>query len=90
LQGETPITALALGALVDYPAVEPSEIKVPTLWVVGSEDEDAAANAKAYEGKLAGTQVTLKVVNGATYTDCFVKTTEILDIVKPFLSIPPA
>lgn len=58
-------------ALDAYPALEPAEIKAPTLWVVGASDTTAAENMKTYEGKLAGTKVTLKQLAGATYTDTF-------------------
>jgi pimeloyl-ACP methyl ester carboxylesterase len=86
LAGDTPITALALGALVDYPQLDPAEIKVPTLWVVGSEDAALAANAREYESRLAGTPVTLKIRNGESYTDCFAKSTEMLATIEPFLA----
>lgn len=67
------VSAMALGAMLDYPPLEPAEIKVPTLWLIGAADTSAMENVKAYEGKLAGTKVTLKTISGATYTDTFGK-----------------
>lgn len=78
--------AVALGALVDYPPLEPSEIKVPTLWVVGANDEAAMANAKEYEGKLEGTQVKLATLEGISYSDSFAKPDPVLAKVDPFLA----
>lgn len=85
LNGDTPITALAVGALVDYPPLEPSAIKAPALWIVGADDGTALPNAKEYGDKLKGTQVKLKILEGASYTDCFVHVDEVIGVAKPFL-----
>lgn len=82
-------SAIALGALVDYPPLEPAEIKVPTLWLVGAADETGLGNAKKYEGKLAGTKVTLKQVSGLSYSDSFARIDPILAEVEPFLAANP-
>lgn len=78
------VTASALAALLEYPPLEPSEIKTPTLWVVGA-DDSAMENAKEYEGKLDGTMVTLKVLSSTNYSDSFVKIDQVLEEVTPFL-----
>ncbi len=79
------VSALALGALADYPALEPSAITVPTLWMMGAADTSAMESVKAYEGKLAGTKVTLKLLNGATYSDSFGRPDLSLAEAVPFL-----
>jgi pimeloyl-ACP methyl ester carboxylesterase len=85
------ISAIALGALVEYPPLEPAEIEAPTLWLVGAADETAVENAKEYEGKLAGTKVTLKQLSGLSYSDSFAKSEPVLVEVEPFLaSVSPA
>lgn len=78
------VSALSLGALLDYPDLEPSAIKAPTLWVVGA-DDSAMENAKAYEEKLAGTNVSLKVLSSVNYSDSFVKIDQVLPEVEAFL-----
>ncbi|MCA1585872.1 MAG: alpha/beta hydrolase [Acidobacteria bacterium] len=80
------VSALALGALVDYPPLEPAEIKAPTLWVVGTGDAAAMENVKEYNGKLEGTAVTLAQVDGLSYSDSFAKIDPILAKVEPFLA----
>ena len=57
------------GALLEYPPVEPAELKVPTLWVVATGDTDAMASVKTYEPKLAGTKVTLATIDGPTHSE---------------------
>jgi pimeloyl-ACP methyl ester carboxylesterase len=79
-------SAIALGSLVDYPPLEPSELKAPTLWVVGSEDATAKENVKEYEGKLNGTSVTLATLDGISYSDSFAKIEPVLAEVDPFLA----
>jgi pimeloyl-ACP methyl ester carboxylesterase len=82
-------SAMALGALVDYPPLEPAEIKAPTLWLIGAADASGLENAKQYEGKLAGTKVTLKQVSGLSYSDSFARIDPILAEVEPFLAANP-
>jgi pimeloyl-ACP methyl ester carboxylesterase len=80
------VSALALGALTDYPPLEPSEVKVPTLWLVGNADAAAMENVKEYQGKLAGTKVTLAQIDGLSYSDSFAKVEPVLAKVEPFLA----
>ena len=56
-----------LGAMLDYPAVEPSQMKCPTLWLSGSLNESAMESLRAYEGKLAGTKVKSIVIDGLNH-----------------------
>ena len=60
-----------LAAMLDYPPVEPSHMRSPTLWVVGTANEGAYASAKAYQPKLAGTKVTLMLADGLTHPQEF-------------------
>jgi pimeloyl-ACP methyl ester carboxylesterase len=78
-------TVLSIGALVDYPPLEPAEIKVPTLWVVGELDATTMENVKAYEEKLAGTPVTLQRIGSGGYSDTFFRVDAVLAVVEPFL-----
>jgi pimeloyl-ACP methyl ester carboxylesterase len=79
------VSAMSLGAMLDYPPLEPAAITVPTLWLVGAADTSAMENAKAYEGKLAGSKVTFKSLSGASYTDSFAKSDVPLAEALPFL-----
>jgi len=79
------VTVLTLTAMLDYPPVEPDGIKVPTLWAVGA-DDSAMENVKQYEGKLANTRVTLKVMSSLNYSDSFIKLDTVMTEVEPFLT----
>jgi pimeloyl-ACP methyl ester carboxylesterase len=82
-EGGIATNVLMLGALLDYPPLEPADIKVPTLWAVGS-DDSAMENVKEYEAKLKGTQVTSKVLSSVNYSDSFVKMDQVLTEIEPF------
>jgi pimeloyl-ACP methyl ester carboxylesterase len=55
---------LFVRAMLSYPPVEPTDMRCPTLWLVGSRNEFAMESVAAYRDKLAGTMVTLVVVDG--------------------------
>jgi len=80
------LSAIALGALLDYPPVQPADIKAPTLWLVGAADASGMENVKQFEGKLAGTKVTFKPLAGLSYTDSFARIDPVLAEVEPFLA----
>lgn len=66
-----------LAAILDYPPIEPSQMRSPTLWVVGTANEGAYASAKAYQPKLAGTKVTLTVFESLTHPQEFTRIDEV-------------
>lgn len=80
------LSAVALGALADYPPVQPADIKVPTLWLIGAADASGMENVKQFEGKLAGTKVTFKPLSGLSYSDSFSRIDPVLAEVEPFLA----
>jgi pimeloyl-ACP methyl ester carboxylesterase len=80
------LSAIALGALLDYPPVQPADIKAPTLWLVGAADASGMENVKQFEGKLGGTKVTFKPLAGLSYTDTFARIDPVLAEAEPFLA----
>jgi pimeloyl-ACP methyl ester carboxylesterase len=80
------LTAVQLGAMLDYPPVAPADIKVPTLWLIGAADASGMENVKQFEGKLGGTKVTFKQLSGLSYTDSFARIDPVLAEAEPFLA----
>jgi pimeloyl-ACP methyl ester carboxylesterase len=80
------LSAIQLGALADYPPVQPADFKVPTLWLVGAADASGMENVKQFEGKLTGTKVTFKQLSGLSYSDSFARIDPVLAEVEPFLA----
>jgi pimeloyl-ACP methyl ester carboxylesterase len=63
----SPVTAAWIGALLDYPAVEPGEMRSPTLWLVGTSNATAMESVRKYETALSGTRVQLTKLEGLTH-----------------------
>lgn len=68
---KTPDPPVWITAMIGYPRVEPADMRCPTLWLVGTNNENAYASAKEYESKLAGTRVTLFTVKGLNHPQEF-------------------
>jgi pimeloyl-ACP methyl ester carboxylesterase len=83
MEGGLPVMVAKMGALMEYPPVEPSEMKVPTLWLVGTDNPDAMAQIKAYDGKL-GTNVTVKTLDGLNHSMEFYKVDAVLPVMLEF------
>ena len=66
-----PSVPVWLTALIGYPPVEPSQMKCPTLWVVGTNNEGAYASTKQYQATLPATKVTLAVFDGLNHPQEF-------------------
>lgn len=54
-------------AMLGWPLLEPADFRCPTLWVVGSEDEQAVENALRYRDSLEGTRVQLHILDGLNH-----------------------
>ena len=54
-------------AMLSYPDVAPAEMRCPTLWLVGSNNLGAMESVAHYRDKLAGTGVTLEVIEGLNH-----------------------
>ena len=62
-----PVSLAWLGAMLDYPPVEPSDMPCPTLWLVGTSNQAAMPSVAAYKPKLGGTRVSLALLEGLTH-----------------------
>jgi len=62
-------TVAQLRAIVEWPDVEPRDLRCPTLWMVGTRNETAMQSVEAYSGLLHGTPVTLQLAPGLTHED---------------------
>jgi hypothetical protein len=81
-KGTIPLTVAQLSAIVDWPAVEPVDVCCPTLWVVGSANENAMPNVQEYQERLPGTNVTLHVLPRLTHAE---ELTRVDDVLLPML-----
>ena len=72
-----PVAAAWMGALLEYPPVQPADMRCPTLWVVGTANQAAFDSARTYRGSLAGTKVTLELVDGLTHAQELTRVDEV-------------
>ena len=72
-------------ALLDWPTVEPSDLRCPTLWLAGSEDAPVMASVRAYAQALAGTPVQLQVLEGLDHGQVFDEIERVLPILLEFM-----
>ncbi len=75
-----------LSALLEWPPVEPTEVRCPTLWVVGTANSAAMQGIKHYEGKLDGTPVQVILVEGLTHAEELENVDQVLPALLKFMS----
>lgn len=78
-QMNIPVTLTWLLAMLDWGDNEPADLRCPTLWLSGSENENAIASMKEYEDRLEGTGVKVHIVEGIDHVGEF----EEIDLVFP-------
>jgi pimeloyl-ACP methyl ester carboxylesterase len=76
-----PVTLAWLTAMLDWGDNQPADLRCPTLWLSGSENENAIVSMKAYENKLEGTGVKVQVIEGIDHIGEF----EEIDLVFPIM-----
>jgi pimeloyl-ACP methyl ester carboxylesterase len=83
--GGIPVTIDLLGALVEWPPVEPKELRCPTLWLVGTENDHAMTSVNEYRDRLEGTKVVLQLVPGLTHADELTRVEDVLPAIRRFI-----
>jgi pimeloyl-ACP methyl ester carboxylesterase len=78
-------TVAQLSALCDWPGLEPRDLRCPTLWVVGTANDNAMASVKNYQQQLIGTTVTLHLLAGLTHEDELARIDDVLAPMRDFM-----
>jgi pimeloyl-ACP methyl ester carboxylesterase len=73
-----------LSAMLDWGALEPSDLHCPTLWLVGSANETAMASVKAYEQTLPGTPVQVAIIEGLDHSGELTAIDKVLPVMTAF------
>lgn len=60
-------------AMLEWPSIEPAEVRCPALWLVGSEDQPAMDSAREYEGSLKGSSVQLYIADGLDHQQALIE-----------------
>lgn len=60
-----------LCAMLDWGAIGPSDLRCPTLWLVGSENQPTIASIREYEAELKSSKVQVEVIEGLNHIEEF-------------------
>jgi pimeloyl-ACP methyl ester carboxylesterase len=85
-RGRVALDLAWLSAMLEWPPVEPGELRCRTLWLVGTANAGAMESVRALERTLAKTRVTLETLPGFTHPDEIMKIDEVLPRLEKFMS----
>lgn len=71
-------------AMLDWPSIQPADFMCPTLWLIGSEDQQAMDSAREYEQSLKGSRVQLQIVEGLNHLQVFEKIDRVIPTMLAF------
>lgn len=83
-KANVPLDLARFGAMLEWAAIEPADLKCPTLWLMGSENAGAIASVGEYEGKLEGTKVQVQIVEGIDHKQEFTEIERVLSAMLAF------
>ena len=85
LSGQVPVMLTWLGALLEWPPVEPEEVRCPTLWVAGTLNTACMRGVDQYRARLDSTPVRVAIVNGLTHADELAKVDRMIPPLLEFM-----
>jgi pimeloyl-ACP methyl ester carboxylesterase len=72
-------------AMLDWPAVVPTDFRCPTLWLIGSEDRHAMDSLTAYEESLKSSRMQVHVVEGLDHEQTFDEIDRVFPVILAFI-----
>ncbi len=79
-----PVVLAWVKAMLDWPAIEPVDLRCPALWLVGSNDTEAMDSVKEYKASLKGSKIQLRIVEGLDHNQVLTEIDEVLPIMLGF------
>ncbi len=73
------------GGLLTWPVLGPADLRCPTLWIFGSENQNAMDSYMEYEGALRGSKVHAAIFEGFTHSDEIERIDRVLPVMLAFL-----
>jgi pimeloyl-ACP methyl ester carboxylesterase len=84
---DIPVLLGWLTAMLDWGSIEPADLRCPTLWLAGSENESTIASMGEYEASLEGSKVQLHVFNGLNHSQEFDEIEQVLPAMLTFTKL---
>jgi pimeloyl-ACP methyl ester carboxylesterase len=82
--GEIPVALAWLSAMLEWVAIAPGDLLCPTLWLVGSRNENALASFQEYRAALKESNVQVQVVDGLDHRQEFTEIDQVLPAMLAF------
>lgn len=72
-------------AMLDWESVTPSDIRCPTLWLIGSENHQAMETYHRYKEEIPGSKVQVHIMEGMNHEQEFNNIEQILPVILSFI-----
>lgn len=84
---DIPVDLAWLGAMLDWGAVEPADLRCPTLWLVGSANEFTMTDVHARRDSLANSSVQVAILEGLDHSGELTEIDKSLSVMVAFTDI---
>jgi len=88
-QFNIPVMLGWVGAMLDWPVVEPADFHCPVLWLLGTEDQQAVASFEEYKPALEGSTVQVHVFEGLNHEQVFDEVDTVFPLMLDFTLSKP-
>jgi len=72
-------------AMLDWETVTPADLRCPTLWLIGSENQNAMESYRKYEVEIPGSNVQPRILDGMTHEQEFNEIDRVLPMILDFI-----
>jgi len=84
-RGTVPVGLAWMSAMLEWPAIEPEDLRCRSLWLVGSSNPAAMDSVRTYESRLPQTRVSLALVEGLTHEQELLEIDQVLPRLEDFM-----
>lgn len=74
-------------AMLAWKMVTPADLRCPTLWLIGSENQTAMESYKKYEAEIPGSKVQAHIFDDMTHEQEFNETDRVLPMILGFIRV---
>ncbi len=89
LSRNMPLIVAQAGSMLEWGRIEPGDIRCPTLWLAGSDNDAAMAGIAEYGALLEGSNVQVQVVEGLDHTQELTSIDKVLPLMLEFAKVHP-
>lgn len=83
--GMMPLALAWTSSMLEWPVNEPKDLRCPTLWVVGSENEAAMASFNHYRAALESSKVTAQIIDGFNHEQELLEINSLVPLINAYI-----